>query len=549
MYQEALTKLPEVMRSLGYTDLRDVQKKCFESILAGEDTFCILPTGGGKTLLAIVPTLVFEWRTVIFSPLLALMQNQVTNYLARGVKIGTVNSLQHDNLNTQAIQDWINGDLQVLLIAPEQINNGVLKNAMRLVPPNMVVLDEAHSVSRWGLNFRPSYKECGKFIEEFNPRMVLAMTATAKQRVVDDVLDILKMKEAVVQKYYYPRHNLKLSSVIVADTAKSHSMIISDVKEFLDSGESGSVIIYCSHTSHCGDLAIELSTHGIESRVYHSKISDTDREAAMNAFMSNTVRVIIATNAFGMGVDKPDIRRIIHADPPLTLEAVAQETGRASRDGKEGICIMYGTDDGLQTQLNLFDQSNPAGTTLQFVYEYLRSYAENYIAYVPITDLEQFPEVGKASSTCFSMLTSLNVIGRPDPPKNIRVKFLKDIHAGASAGITPLKEKLLAEIKENGILEGEYYVYNLPKLAERTGMKESNLRTHLSGMHKLNVVDYIAPSRVKPSVILRDLTDEDMKVADDARAEALKEIQQVRAYLSTPDNQKQRLLDDYFVIK
>lgn len=185
-------KVPEILTKMGYSDLRPAQKESLKSILSGEDTFCILPTGGGKTLLAAIPAMAFEWPVVIFSPLVALMRDQAKSLNRRGVRAGAISSGQGDVENAMEIQQWINGDTRVLLVAPERMENQQFIGAMQLRKPKMVVVDEAHCVSQWAANFRPNYRKIGEFIEAINPRLVVAMTATATQQIVDDVKWIRK---------------------------------------------------------------------------------------------------------------------------------------------------------------------------------------------------------------------------------------------------------------------------------------------------------------------------------------------------------------------
>lgn len=543
--KEAWSKVPDALAKLGYSELRPAQKACLESILAGEDTFCILPTGGGKTLIAAIPAIVFKWRAVIFSPLVALMRDQVQSFLRRGIRAGSINSSNADVENSTALQAWINGDQQILLVAPEQIKDGPFMNAMRMIKPDMVVLDEAHTMSEWAAGFRPAYNRCGDFVKEMDPKLVIAMTATATKEIVDDVTNILGIPEATIQRHYYPRQNLQLSSRTIMDVNNAHLDMLSVLRS-----TTGSAIVYCSSVKHVTELYEFFTAHGVDCTFYHGQMTNaTQKQINQDNFMNGTTRVIVATNAFGMGIDKPDIELIIHADLPGSLEATAQETGRAARDGRTAQCIMYRTEYGEKVQEFLWNMSNPSTDTLKFVHNYLKSTADaSGVSYATLEELK-IASGDDAAASAVGTLVSLGVIGRADAPQVAHVKFANWFTSTSPIipKTTPQRTKILNAVVSGGVVEDDGWMScDLAYIIKTAGVAKASVTAALRQLAKDGVIDYEGPKRSKASILMGDLTEEHLKMADYRRTQESRKLFDVRNYVDTPDEKKQQFLLDYF---
>lgn len=532
-------KIPEALEKMGYDALRPAQEACLKSILAGEDTFAVLPTGGGKTLLAALPALVCDMQVIIFSPLISLMADQVYAFNKHNVPASTVNSSRGDAENSMALYQWVNGDIKVLLVSPERVKDAAFMRTIASRPPGMVVLDEAHCLSQWSVTFRPDYAEIGKHIEQFNAKYLLAMTATATKQIVEDVVRVMGCEKMRLQFHYQPRHNLKLSSFeeeFVGDYDTLHQQIL----QWVEAHPEWPTIIYCSTVRHVADLAAYLSDRCVEVAYYHGQIKGQSEKAIQqDAFMSGRVNVMVATNAFGMGIDKPDIRRIIHADLPMSLEAIAQETGRAGRDGKDSECIICSTTDTLVAQEWLFNNACPGPNPVEFAYNYFCNTMRQGESQVTLKEIEEaFGDSSTNAAVIF--LTSQGVIERYTPPK----QGLITIHT--YQGCTPTQVKILDAVKRIGIINNGVYRVSIDALSGLVDMTSTNVQTHLRNMHKTKKIDYTPPQRSKTTIIKRALTNDDLKLAAYHRKEGERAMLQVREYAALPDDKKQEYLDNYF---
>ena len=538
LFDKAWAKVPEALKTMNYEALRSAQEECLKSILAGEDTFVVIPTGGGKTLLAAIPALTLDLPVIVFSPLIALMEDQAQSLNKRGVRAGALNSAQGDVRNALELQAWCEGDTKVLLVAPERITNPQFKAAMAMRKPGMVVLDEAHCLSQWSSNFRPDYVKVGSFIEGINPDIVLAMTATATNTIVEDVRKTLGCEKMTLQRHYTPRLNLHLHSRQCDNVDAVHRQILE-----LVSGDVPPTIIYCATVKHVTELTAYLTERGVECAFYHGQITDgAQKSIQQDSFMSGRVNVIVATNAFGMGIDKPDIRQIIHADMPLSIAAVAQETGRAGRDGGDAECIMFDHPDARNTQEWLWNMSNPNSYTIRFAMQYLRDTAdsknESHVTLKEISDA-----LGDSSgSSAVMYLTSIGAIERQDPSKIASASLLND-----NAYLTKQQYAIWQAIKAVGVAdEDENYKFTIDAVAKRTGISEASIKTALRSMAKSHAIWYTAPPRSKTSIILRDVTAEELQLADNRRAMEWNQLERVREYVEMPDTNKQDFLTNYF---
>lgn len=534
-------KIPEALEKMGYDALRPAQEACLKSILAGEDTFAVLPTGGGKTLLAALPALVCDMQVIVFSPLISLMADQVYAFNKHNVPASTINSSRGDAENSMALYQWVNGDIKVLLVSPERVKDAAFMRTIASRPPGMVVLDEAHCLSQWSVTFRPDYAEIGKHIEQFHAKYLLAMTATATKQIVEDVVRVMGCEKMRLQFHYQPRHNLKLTSAHDDDQSWDYDRLHYQILQWVNEHPDWPTIIYCSTVRHVTDLAAYLSECNVEVAYYHGQIKgQAEKAIQQDAFMSGRVNVMVATNAFGMGIDKPDIRRIIHADLPMSLEAIAQETGRAGRDGKDSECIICATSDTLTAQEWLFNNACPGANPVKFAYNYFNSTMRNGESQATLKEIEEaFGDSSTNAAVIF--LTSQGVIERFTPPK----QGLILIHT--YQGCTPTQVKILDAVKRIGVLcNNSVYRVSIEALSGLVELTAAKVQTHLRNMQKTKKIDYTPPPRSKTTVIKRSLTDDDLKLAAYHRKEGERAMWQVRGYAALPDDKKQAYLDAYF---
>ena len=308
------------------------------SLLGGNDVFVLMPTGGGKSLCYQLPSLLMEGTAIVVSPLIALMKNQVDAMRNFSTDDGIAHFL-NSSLNRSAIDqvksDVLSGKTKLLYVAPESLTKEENIEFLKSVPISFYAVDEAHCISEWGHDFRPEYRRIRPIINEIANRPVIALTATATPKVQHDIQKNLGMADAVVYKSSFNRENLFYE--IRPKTPATDR----DIIKFIKNRDGRSGIIYCLSRKKVEELAELLKINNIKALPYHAGMDAATRSANQDAFLLEQVDVIVATIAFGMGIDKPDVRYVIHYDMPKSLEGYYQETGRAGRDGGEGHCLTF----------------------------------------------------------------------------------------------------------------------------------------------------------------------------------------------------------------
>jgi ATP-dependent DNA helicase RecQ len=348
-------KLTELLQKyFGFDRFKGQQEEVIKSVLNGNDTFVLMPTGGGKSLCYQLPALIMEGTAIIISPLIALMKNQVDSIRSFGTEDGIAHFL-NSSLTKAAAQkvrdDVMSGKTKLLYVAPESLTKEDNIDFLKNVKISFYAIDEAHCISEWGHDFRPEYRRIKPIVSEIGPAPLIALTATATAKVQHDIQKTLGMLNANVFKASFNRPNLYYE---VKPKSKPESQIIKFIKE--NEGKSG--IIYCLSRKKVEELAETLQVNNIKALPYHAGMDSATRSTNQDKFLMEEVDVIVATIAFGMGIDKPDVRFVIHYDIPKSLEGYYQETGRAGRDGGEGKCITLYSSKDIQ-KLEKFMQGKP----------------------------------------------------------------------------------------------------------------------------------------------------------------------------------------------
>ena len=350
--KDLIAKLKEYF---GFATFKGNQEEIINNLLSGNDTFVLMPTGGGKSLCYQLPSLMMDGTAIVISPLIALMKNQVDAMRNFSTDDGIAHFL-NSSLNKSAIDQVKNditlGRTKLLYVAPESLTKEENVEFLKTVKISFYAVDEAHCISEWGHDFRPEYRRIRPIINELGVRPVIALTATATPKVQHDIQKNLGMQNAKVFKSSFNRPNLYYE---VRPKTKN---IDKDIIKYIKSQEGKSGIIYCLSRKKVEELTQTLVVNNIKALPYHAGMDSAVRNANQDAFLLENVDVIVATIAFGMGIDKPDVRYVIHYDIPKSLEGYYQETGRAGRDGGEGQCIAFYTSKDLQ-KLEKFMQGKP----------------------------------------------------------------------------------------------------------------------------------------------------------------------------------------------
>jgi len=328
---ELRAKLKEIF---GYGNFRGNQETVIRNILSGRNTFVIMPTGAGKSLCYQLPAMIKEGLAIVISPLIALMKNQVDQLNAYGINARFLNSTLSKGEITRLKKECVLGNVKLLYVAPESLNKEENIEFLRKVNVSFVAIDEAHCISEWGHDFRPEYRKIKTMIAQLGDMNVIALTATATPKVQLDIQKNLQMEEADVFISSFNRKNLYYE---VRPKKETKKQLIKFLKEH--KGKSG--IIYCLSRKKVEEIAQLINVNGFKAAPYHAGLDPDVRMKNQDDFLNEEVDIIVATIAFGMGIDKPDVRFVVHYDVPKSLEGYYQETGRAGRDGLEGVCLMF----------------------------------------------------------------------------------------------------------------------------------------------------------------------------------------------------------------
>lgn len=353
----------EVLRNYwGYDDFRPLQLDIINSVLAGLDTLGLLPTGGGKSLTFQVPALIFDGVTLVVTPLVSLMKDQVDNLTARDIKARLLHAGMTPREQRLALDSCRYGGCKLLYVSPEKLQGATFMSELRQLDLSLIVVDEAHCISQWGYDFRPSYLKIAELRKVHPGVPVLALTATATPQVSDDIMEKLAFRPGARKfKMSFARDNI---SYLVRDSENK----IHDIFHILSRTE-GCGIVYVRSRRKTREIAEFLTASGISSDYYHAGLSYETKTERQNAWQTGTIRVMVATNAFGMGIDKPDVRIVVHADFPPSLEEYYQEAGRAGRDGKTSYAVLLISKNDKGTLRRKLRLSFPEREIIRSVYE------------------------------------------------------------------------------------------------------------------------------------------------------------------------------------
>lgn len=384
----SLDRAREVLREVfGFEDFLDGQEMVIGDILSGQDGSVVMPTGGGKSLCYQLPALCREGVTLVVSPLIALMKDQVDALVERDVAVTLINSTLSWPEQKERLDGMRRGDYRLVYIAPERFKASSFMDALKDVSIEMVAIDEAHCLSQWGHDFRPDYMRLGRALEALGHPQCVALTATATPIVREDIRKVLQLREPFENISGFERPNLSFTVTAVERVAQKYARL----QKILKAHKTG--IVYCATRKKVDEVAETIHSWGLKCVAYHGGMSDQEREDTQDTFISKKADIAVATNAFGMGIDRSDVRFVVHFEIPGSVEAYYQEAGRAGRDGEAAFCELLFNYADTRTQEFFIEGVNPGAGMIRDVYQYFLNHAdENFETHETLDQIKE--EIG-----------------------------------------------------------------------------------------------------------------------------------------------------------
>ncbi|MBQ9636349.1 MAG: RecQ family ATP-dependent DNA helicase [Prevotella sp.] len=500
----------------GYDDFRGIQREIIESICAGHDTLGLMPTGGGKSITFQVPALAMEGVCIVITPLIALMKDQVQRLRQLGIQAAAVYSGMSRQEIIRTLDNSIFGGLKILYVSPERLSSQLFLTKLRRIHVSFITVDEAHCISQWGYDFRPSYLEIAKIRHLVNPKHkpaetnhvfrvpILALTATATPRVMEDIQLLLQFHDQQVFKMSFERKNL---AYVVRQTADKQGQLLHILQAV-----QGAAIVYTRsrrRTKEIADFLNDNLSAGIATS-YHAGLDHSIRDDRQQRWQQGKVRIMVATNAFGMGIDKPDVRLVIHVDCPSSLEAYFQEAGRAGRDGRKSYAVMlYNAGDHRKLEKRVTD-TFPEKEYIIKVYEDLAYFYEMAVGdgrgVSRLFDIDlfcrtfhHFPVQADAALTLLSRAGYINYETEPDNSSRVMFLIGRDELYRLNE-TTPLEEAVItALLRNHGGLFTDYAYIDLKQIAREARLTPDQTYLTLKALTQQRILHFI-PQRSLPII-------------------------------------------------
>jgi ATP-dependent DNA helicase RecQ len=487
----------------GHADLRHTQKEIIETVLSGKDCLALLPTGGGKSVCFQVPALMMEGICIVISPLIALMEDQVAQLKKKNIRAEAIHSgLKYSEIDI-LLDNCVYGDIKLLYVSPERVQTEIFKERLKKMKVSFVAVDEAHCISQWGYDFRPSYLKIVTLREEKPALSFLALTASATAEVKQDIIEKLELRSASVFQRSFARPNISFAVRQTENKEKKTLEILSKIQ--------GTAIVYVRSRKSTRDVALWLTKNKITATYYHAGLEYEERKKRQEAWQKNQIRVMVATNAFGMGINKDDVRTVIHLDLPENLESYYQEAGRAGRDGKRAYAVMIFHQSDISTLESKVNQSQPNLEYLKKVYQGLANYfqlAENAGQFESFDfNLEDFcTRFNMRSGNAYPALKKLE--------EAALIEFSESFYSPSKVHILMDKLKLyefqVANARFDPIIQALLRLYGAELLsslvvisetsiAKALKLPETDIRTLLQQLNQLKILSYW-PASNKPQI-------------------------------------------------
>jgi ATP-dependent DNA helicase RecQ len=535
-------------RVFGYRQFRPGQEEILESVLSGEDALVIMPTGGGKSLCYQIPALLRPGITLVISPLIALMKDQVDTLRVLDLPVSAIHSLMGLRDQEEALRQIAAGNIKLVYASPERLRNRLFIEAVRQGAVSMVAVDEAHCISQWGHDFRPDYLRISQALERLGRPQTIALTATATDKVRSDILEQLGLRAPRQFVTGFDRRNLFWEVLQAGNEEEKLGLLRQRLRRL-----SGAAVVYAGTRKKVERVVAKLQQSHIKAQGYHAGLDEAERTRVQEAFMGGRSDLVVATNAFGMGIDRSDIRMVIHHTFPGTIEAYYQEGGRAGRDGEPATCLLLYNPADRKLQEFFIEARYPPREVVFAVYDRLRQRPEDllWLTYREIADMGENKLSEMAVASCIKILEDAGAVRRLKRHDHRAELYLhakpQELLATLSAR-TRIKKDLLNYLcriyDEDELIEGVEFFPN--DLAARARLSLDALRRTLSDMTARNEATYIPPFRGRGLRILRGAAPADLDIDFQAlqvrKAYELEKLDQVMAYASTRECRRMFLL-------
>lgn len=551
-----MTNYQEILRHYwGYEDFRGIQKDIIESIGAGHDTLGLMPTGGGKSITFQVPAMAMQGVCIVVTPLIALMKDQVNGLRRRGIKATSVNSgMTHSEIVT-ALENCILGDYKFLYISPERIGTSLFQTKIQHMKVSFITVDEAHCISQWGYDFRPSYTKIAEIRSLVPDIPILALTASATTEVVEDIAQQLHFREgSKICRMSFERRNLTYVVRKTNDKMKEMLHILHSLK--------GSAIVYTRNRQQTQDLAEFFINEGFTATNYHAGLPQVKKDQRQLAWQRDQYRIMVATNAFGMGIDKPNVRLVMHYEIPDSPEAYFQEAGRAGRDGKQAYAVLLFDNKDCKQLLRRVGETYPEPQYIRKVYEDICSYLQMAIGdgrnVVREFDLQKFcysfHHFPVQAYSALQLLSKTGIIQyTEDEEVTSRLMFSLNRDELYQLNERPEKQEHLirALLRKYSGLFTEFVYIDEYMLANETGLEYNDVYLALKEMAHANIIQYIPRKRTNYITFLSRRVDKDEivlppEVYKDRRKQYEKRILAMIQYVTDQDICHSQFLLSYF---
>lgn len=538
----------------GYSTFRPLQEDIINSVLAGKDTLALMPTGGGKSICFQVPGLAIDGICIVISPLIALMKDQVDNLRLKKINAVAVYSGMHKSEIDIALDNCIYGDVKFLYVSPERLESEVFKQRLAKMKVNLIAVDEAHCISHWGYDFRPPYLKIAEIRKIIPNTPILALTATATPDVVNDIQQKLEFAEENVFIKSFERSNL--SYVVIKEENKLGKLLE------IANKVSGTGIVYVRSRRKTKEISDFLNKNGIKSSFYHAGLSPNDRNDHQKLWMSNNIRVIVATNAFGMGIDKPNVRFVIHMDLPDNLESYFQEAGRAGRDEHKSFAVLLFDEQDITHVERILEINFPEIKFIKAVYDSLGSYFQLPVGSGKdesfVFDIHKYSEkIGQNSAKVFNALRLLEKEGYLLLSDSISLssKILINVDKEELYRFQVKYSKFDSFIKVllrsyTGVFN-DFVKINESEIAQRNGTSLETVSGILKQLDNLNIITYIPKEDMPQIVYCTERIDSgslaiSVKEYNHRKGVAADRLSGVLEYISTTTRCRSQILLEYF---